>query len=250
MNQFLPLLTWLPMLFLSCNCVAASWVLRAAAQESAAPKFLDSAPSSGHCPDILSAIEAVDGSIRFVVDPTPTPLKRIEKAVKEGRLDVMCALLDTPLRRQIAQPLPTPVYWVRERLVGLRGDQSPINSLDDLARAGGLVATQAGAIYAQNMRQHGISVDETDTISALNNIVRHRVRYYYGNELTCAYYIKAAHLESELTLMPAILAQTRSYFWVGRHVDAELLKRLNTALSKLKHSGTLDRIYKTYAETN
>lgn len=234
--------------------VAAGWLLRAATQEGSAPKYLESSPgkigavASGLCPDILRAIESVDPEIRFDIDPTPTPLRRIEKSLEEGRLDVQCAMLDTPRRQRIAHRLTTPLYSVRERLVALRDDARRPKGLDELARQGGLVAVQSGASYGDKLRQHGVAVDESETGAALRNIVRRRVRYYYGNELTCVHYIKAAHLEAELKLVPGVMGETPSHFWAGRHLEPALVRRLDAALLKLKRTGTLERIYKLYAE--
>jgi ABC-type amino acid transport substrate-binding protein len=177
-------------------------------------------------------------------------LRRIEKSLQEGRLDVLCALLDTPRRHQIAHRLSTPVYAVRERLVALRSEALSSQGFDDLARTGALVATQAGASYADKLRQHGVAVDETDTVAALRNIVRHRVRYYYGNELTCVYYIKAGRMSAELGLVPGVMGETPSHFWAARHLEPALVKRLDAALIKLKRNGTLERIYNRYAEMN
>jgi len=254
MNRFAPSLAVLLLICSLGKSMAAGWVLRTAAQEGAAPKYLiDKAGSTavgGLCPEILRAIEGVDPAIHFEVDPRPTPLRRIEKALQEGHLDVICALLETPRRHQIAHRLSTPVYSVRERLVALHDDATTINSFDDLARSGGLVATQAGASYADKLRQHGVMVDESDTLVALRNIVRRRVRYYYGNELTCVYYIQAAQLGAQLSLVPGVLGETPSHFWAGRHLEPALVKRLDNALQKLKRNGSLDRIYKRYADMN
>lgn len=235
------------------KAATTGWVLRTAAQEGSAPKYLvGSRPAGvgGLCPEILHALEAVDPEIRFEIDPKPTPLRRIEKSLQEGRLDVLCALLETPRRHQLAYRLSTPVYSVRERLVALRNESPDPKGFDDLARMGALVATQAGASYADKLRQHGVSVDETDTVAALRNIVRRRVRYYYGNELTCVYYIKAEQLGAELGLVPGVMGETPSHFWAGRHLEPAVVKRLDAALLRLKRNGTLERIYNRYAEMN
>lgn len=235
---------------------AGGWLLRSAVQEGSAPKYLVGPAGAaggsvgGLCPEILRAIEGVDPEIHFEIDPKPTPLRRIEKSLQEGRIDVLCALLETPRRHQIAYRLSTPVYEVRERLVALREEALHPESLDDLARLGGLVATQAGASYADKLREHGVAVDETDTVAALRNIVRRRVRYYYGNELTCVYYIRAGQLGDQLGLVPGVLGETPSHLWAGRHLAPALVKRLDAALLRLKRSGTLERIYQHHAEMN
>src|SRR5450830_1091645 len=147
-----------------------------------------------------------------------------------------------------AHRLSTPMYSVRERLVALRDDALSPKGFDELARSGALVATQAGASYADKLRQHGVAVDETDTMAALRNIVRRRVRYYYGNELTCVFYIKAGQMRAELGLVPGVMGETPSHFWAGKHLEPAVVKRLDAALLKLKRNGALERIYNRYAE--
>ncbi|MEO5795713.1 MAG: transporter substrate-binding domain-containing protein [Rhodoferax sp.] len=229
----------------------APWVLRAAAQEGSAPKFIVSnGAATGHCPDILHAIELADKDLRFTIAPSAMPIKRIEKEIRAGTLDIMCALLDSPARNEIALQVSTPVYTVRERLVGLRSDEETIFGFDDLARSGGLVATQTGASYAEKLREHQIKVDETSSAVALQNILRKRVRYFYINELTAIYYIKEEGLEDKLYLLPVIMGRTQSYLWVGRQVDPAVVQKLDAVLAKLKKDGTLDRIYRSYGGTN
>jgi len=241
----------LALLATSIGAECAPWVLRTAAQEGSAPKFNQSnGVVAGHCPDILHAIELTDKDLRFTIAPMSMPIKRIEKDIRIGNLDIICALLDSPVRNEIAQRVSTPVYMVRERLVGLRGDDQSIAGFEDLARVGGLVATQAGASYADKLREHQVKVDETSSSIALQNIVRKRVRYFYTNELTAAHYIKAEGLEDKLYLLPAVMGQTPSYLWVGKQVNPEVLPRLEIALAKLKKNGTLDRIYRSYGGNN
>ena len=245
MNTYWNHLLSFALLAASMGGECAPWVLRTAAQEGSAPKFNTSeGVPAGHCPDILRAIEAVDKDLRFTIAPIPMPIKRIEKSLQAGQLDVICALLETPTRNQIAQRVATPVYMVRERLVGLRGDDQNISGFEDLARSGGLVATQTGASYADKLREHQVKVDESSSSVALHNIVRKRVRYFYINELTALHYIKAEGLEDKLYLLPVILDETPSYLWVGRQVDPAVFQRLEIALAKLKKDGTLERIYR------
>lgn len=223
--------------------------LRTAAQEGSAPKFMDtSGPASGHCPDILAAIERVDKTLRFAIDPQPTPLKRLEMGLKDGQLDVVCALLDTPLRNEIAFRIATPLFTLQERLVGRRDDHDAVHSMHDLAQSGDLVVTQSGASYAAELRRHGVRVMETPGGSAvaLRNVAGKRARFYYTNELTGAHYIKAEGLSDQLRLHPGVLQSSPSYLWASRNLDAVNLRRLEQAVAQLKRSGELDRIYQRY----
>lgn len=228
---------------------AQTVTLRTAAQEGSAPKFLETeGAAQGHCPDILRALEKADKDLRIEIDPTPTPIKRIEGDIKAGRLDVVCALLDTPLRNEIAHRISTPLFAVQERLVGRRDDPAVIRNFADLVKTGGRVVTQSGASYAAVLRSHGIQVEETagGSVVALRNVQHQRVRFYYTNELTGAYYIKAEGLDDELRLLPGVLQATPSYLWASRTLDDATVQRLERALASLKRSGELDRIYRRY----
>ena len=223
--------------------------LRTAAQEGSAPKFIETAgPAVGHCPDILQAIEKFDKDLHFVIDSRPTPIKRIESELRDGRIDVVCALLDTPLRNEIATRISTPVYLLMERLVGRSDDNGVVHSVQDLAQSGDTVVTQSGASYAADLRRSGVQVVETTggSMIALRNVQNRRARFYYTNELTGAYYIRTEGLGDQLRLHPGVLQSSPSYLWAGHHLSGATVKRLELALAQLKRSGELDRIYQRY----
>lgn len=234
-----------------CACLSkaqAEIVLRVSPQEGSAPKFIDrSTPAKGHCPDILAAIERIDPELRFEITPAPTPIKRIEHEIREGRLDVMCALLDTPARNAIAYRVATPIYHVRERLVGRR-DGRIARSFDDTKNSGAMVVTQSGASYANDLRELGVKVTETTGGSpvALRSVLAGRADYYYTNELTGAYYMRSEDVEGKLYLLPAVLKETPSYLWVARQQSEAIVSRVERAVARLQREGELERIYQSY----
>lgn len=224
-------------------------VLRSAAQEGSAPKFIEWEGSiQGHCPDILRALEKADPQLKFELATIPTSIKRMESHLKDGRVDVVCALLDTPLRNEVAWRISTPLFMLRERLVGRIDDKLPIHNIKDLADTGDLVATQTGASYTEMLRSQGVKVDDSsgDSAVALRKLLSGRVRFYYTNELTGAYYIRIGALERQLRLVPGTLQETPSYMWVSRKVDEATVQRLERAMAKLQKEGVLDRIYRSY----
>lgn len=224
-------------------------VLHTLAQEGSAPKFLDADPATGHCPDILAAINQVDNTLQVQIGAQPAPVKRLENELRAGRIDLVCALLDTPARNEIAHRVEPPIYYVQERLVGRLEDTVPITSLADLARLGELVVTQSGASYAADLRSAGVRVAETPgaSVMALRQVEARRARYYYTNALTGSYYIRAEGMAGQLRLHPGILKSSPSYLWVSRHLDAATVHKLERAVKTLQHKGELDRIYKRYA---
>lgn len=242
----------LSLLGTAASCWAGPVVLRTAAQEGSAPKFIEaigaSDAASGHCPSILRAIEKFDPGLSFSIDNKPTAIKRLESELKEGHIDVICALLDTPLRNEIALRVTTPLFHLRERLVGRADDTSQVRSLKALAEMGDPVVTQAGASYAGMLRSYGVNVIEPGggSPAALRFVESRRARYYYINELTGSYYIKTLGLGEQLRLMPGVLQETPSYLWAGRHLDPTIVQRLEKAVAGLQKSGELDRIYRSY----
>lgn len=236
--------------YLASTASAQSVALRTLPQEGSAPKFMDgAATTSGHCPDILAAIERVDKSLQFTIDAQAAPVKRIENELKSGRIDVICALLDTPLRNEIAHRIEPPIFHVQERLVGRREDAAPVRSAQDLAQSGAIVVTQSGASYAIDLRNAGVKVVETPggAAMALRQVEANRARFFYTNALTGAYYIRSESLGDKLRLHPGVLQSTPSYLWAGRHLDAATVQKLEKALQHLKRSGELERIYQRYA---
>lgn len=220
-------------------------------QEASAPKYLE--PDSTHpvpyglCPDILAALERQDPSLHFELDPQPRPQKRIEYDIGAGTKDAMCGLLASPERQAVANRLETPVYMISERMVGRVDDTLVVGSVEDLARSGAAVAVQSGAAYLRKLKDAGVqAIESGGSDMAVRAVANGRVRFFYTNSLTASHFIKTEKLQGKLRLHPGVLDTSPAYFWVGKHVDPELVKKLESGLKRLKRSGELDRIYARY----
>lgn len=223
-------------------------VLRVMPQEGSAPKYMDAMPSTGLCPDILAAIERSDKSLKFSIAAHAAPIRRMESELRAGRVDIMCAMIDTPWRHEIAYRIHTPTYMIHERLVGRR-DESPVAySLQDLAQSKDMVITQSGASYTTTLRNAGVQVAESSGGSAvaMHHVESKRARFFYANALTENYYLRAEGLGDKLQIMPGVFQSTPSYLWAGHHIDSATVQKLEKALLQLKRSGELDRIYQHY----
>ena len=242
-------LSVLALLLTSIAGWSAPMVLRTAAQEGSAPKFIETPGGvTGHCPDIFHAIEKIDPQLRFQTDPTPTPIKRLEDALKGARLDVICAFFESPTRNEIAHKVSTPIFHVQERLVARSDDSAEIRNFRELAESGGTVVTQSGASYAEMLRGHGVSVYETSggAAVAMRAVADKRMRFFYINELTAAYFIQSGGWRGQLRILPTDFRKSPSYIWVSRKLDKELVQRLENAVTQLQKSGELDRIYRSH----
>lgn len=225
-------------------------VLRTAAQEAAAPKFIlgKNRRVGGLCPDILHAIEKQDPQLRFEVDATPNPITRLMHGVRSGQLDVVCALGVNAERMEMAVYLPTVLYTVEDRLVARADDTVAVGTLAELAALRELVATQPGSTYVATLRDNGIRVDTSsgDDLAGLRKIASGRLRFFYTSDLVASYFIRTAGYEGKLRVLPANFQTRPMHFWVSRTLDPAVAKRLDKALASLRASGELERIHRNY----
>jgi glutamate/aspartate transport system substrate-binding protein len=231
--------------------LACAEPVRVQFQEASAPKYMEADASHaapyGLCPDVMAALERQDNGLKFELDPSPRAQKRIEYDLGAGNQDAMCGLLISTERLAVAYPLETPVYMISERMVGRVDDTLAVGSIEELARSGALVAVQSGAAYFRKLKEAGVQVVESGgSDTAVRAVANGRVRFFYTNSLTASHFIKSEHLQGKLRLHPGVLDASPAYFWVGKHVDADTVKRLESGMKRLKRSGELDRIYDRY----
>lgn len=217
------------------------------AQESVAPKFVleDGKPPQGLCPEIMTAVEAVEPRLRFAGFDRPRSLAFIHDAVARGKALAACALVDSPMRREIAVRINVPLYEARYRLAAAAGNQpASVRSLDDLARSRQLVNTARGSGYVDELKARGVAIDDStgDSVVNLRKTVHGHGRYTYLNEMSMFYYIRAAGLERQLTVLPTVFRAGSVYFWVSKRADPSLAPMLEAALIRLKANGELERI--------
>jgi glutamate/aspartate transport system substrate-binding protein len=70
----------------------------------------------------------------------------------------------------------------------------------------------------------------------------------YVHDLTVRYLIHKDGLENRVRVLPVVLADEPTYFWVSHRAAPALAPLLGAALDKLKSSGELDRIYARWAD--
>lgn len=230
--------------------VHAEIVLRAMAQESLPPKWISHhGQTAGVCPDILAAIEKIEPQLRFSGADNYRSLLVIEHGLESGRVDVACALLDTPRRRKIANIAGTAVYQVRHRLAAAAGDNIDVASMADLLKLKPDIATARGAGYAEQLRAMGLVVDDStgDNLVNLKKIAAGHGRLFYMNELTMNWIVRENKLGDKVRILPAVLKEEPIYFWTSKKTDPAAAHLMDQALHKLKANGTLGRIYEHWS---
>ncbi len=244
------LLITLSFALLSNALAAAPLTLRTVAQESIPPKWITRGQHmEGVCPDILAALERVEPRLHFTGQDAPLSVPAIEKGLASGQLDVACALLDTPHRRQIAHSVGKPLYSVRHRLAAAAGDPVAIANLDELVKLNPLINTSRGAGYSVQLRARGLQVDDStgDNMINLKKIIAGHGRFTYMNELTLGWLIASEDMKGKVRILPAVLKEEPMYFWASRKASPDAVKLVEHALEQLEGNGELARIYANWA---
>ena len=233
------------------GAAAATYDIAVPAQNSAPHKFLTiDGQSAGICPDLLRAIERIDPSLHFSGYTSTLSLPLIDLSLTSGRAGAACALLDTPARNVAAVRLRTPLYVVRQKAAVRAADPIEVANLDQLGAASGdqPVIVTRGSPYASTLREAGLKVDDTATDREVNlrKLAFGRARFMYDGEFALTKGIAAAGLAGQLRVLPAVLGEQASYFWVSRKQPEIVAQKIESALGRLAADGELARIVARY----
>lgn len=224
--------------------------VRVASQEAIAPKWiLGPERATGICPDVMAAVERIEPRLRFTGYRRSRSLPAIEAGLESGRLDAACGLITSPRRAAIGLRAGPPVYVVRHLLAARSSDDAAVDTVGDLLRLKALVTSQRGSVFTERLKAAGVRVDDAtdDNRMNLHKLLAGHGRFAYMNELALGYYVRVEGLQARVRVLPVVLAEEASYFWVSRKADPTLAPLLATALDRLKDSGELARIYARWA---
>jgi len=225
--------------------------VRVAPQEALEPKWLHQGERIvGICPDIMAALERIEPRLRFAASGRSRSLPGIEAGLATGTLDAACGLVSSPRRRAIGQAVGQPIFRVRHLLAVRRNDPVEVATVADLVALGELVTTQRASVFSQQLRAAGVRIDDAtdDNRVNLRKMLAGHGRFAYVNDLTLQYLIRHDGLQNRVRVLPVVLADESTWFWVSRKADPALAPVLGAALDKLEASGELDRIYARWAD--
>jgi glutamate/aspartate transport system substrate-binding protein len=224
--------------------------VRVASQEAIAPKWiLGPERAVGICPDVMAAVERIEPRLHFTGYRRSRSLPAIEAGLESGRLDAACGLIESPRRAAIGLRAGPPVYVVRHLLAARSSDDAVVGNVGDLLRLKALVTSQRGSVFTDRLKAAGVRIDDAtdDNRVNLHKLLAGHGRFAYMNELALWYYMRAEGLQARVRVLPVVLAEEGSYFWVSRKADPALARLLGAALDRLKTSGELARIYARWA---
>jgi glutamate/aspartate transport system substrate-binding protein len=220
-------------------------VVHVMAQESIAPIWIANARrADGICPDIMAAMERAEPRLRFAGHVQGRSLPAIEAGLATGEVEAACALIDSPRRRQVAEPVGPPLYTIRHRLAGRADDDAVVLGLDDLVRLKALVDTTTGSAFVARMKAAGVPVDDSSSDNLLNlrKVLAGHGRFTYMDELALQRYIRTQGWEHRIRVLP-LVEEEPAWFWVSRKAAPEVGPLVGKALARIKASGELGRIY-------
>lgn len=241
------------LLFFSRPASAQS-LIRTAAQEASAPKFIaivqDGKPAvGGICIDIMRAIEAVEPGIKFVGDQNWLPLVRITS----GPMDAICGMLHTKERALLYDYIDTPIFSVSYLLAVRADDDIQVSSWDDIRKLGkdGIILSMHNhAINDRLKDQGGLLVDSSavSSKSNLNKLLARRGRFYCHRSPGILAEIRQAALEGQIKLLPKVMLKDEFYMLLSKTLAPEDARKVKAAIALLELQGTLAKLFEKYQE--
>jgi polar amino acid transport system substrate-binding protein len=244
---------WQALVFMAVvadTSAAGPIVLRVHAQESMAPKWLVGPHGvTGVCPDILAAIEKLEPRLHFSRNRETRSIPMLEQGLENGKIDAVCALLDTGKRRRIARIVGPPLYLVRHRLAARRDDPVAVASVDELVRMKALINTPRNASYATQLRALGLEVDDSsgDNIVNLKKVIAGHGRFFYISELTLLWLMEREQFKGKVRMLDWVIKEEPIYFHISKKAPPEVAPMIERALVTLEKNGELARIYASWS---
>jgi len=235
---------WMVIALALCAANAqAQAVLKVGSTPTGVPfTFLDVKTNTiqGAMVDLISAIGAEAG---FKVDVQATPFSALIPSLTANKIDIIsAAMLITDARKQVLD-FSDPVFPYPEGMVVNVDDNVAYKTLADLK--GTAVGVQAGTVYADFLKKEG-QFSEVKVYDSLADVLRDvglgRIKAGFGDGPILAYQL-SQNKDFKAKLVRTYEPKMAGSVGIGlRKGEAELLKKINTALAKLKADGTLDKI--------
>jgi polar amino acid transport system substrate-binding protein len=204
--------------------------------------FLDTKTNTiqGVMVDIVTEVGKDSG---FAVTIEPMQFSTLIAALTSNKIDLIsAAMYITPARREVVE-FSEPIYSYGEGLIVPKTDSKDYKAFEDLK--GETVGAQVGTVYVEPLKKTGLFTDVKvyDTIAdIMRDVNTGRLKAGFGDYPILAYNVKQGNFP-ELRLVTSFKSTiTGSIGIATRKNDAELLKKVNTSLAKLKANGTIDKI--------
>ncbi len=192
---------------------------------------------------MVDLITAIGDDAGFKVQVEATPFSALVPSLSGGKIDIIsAAMLITDVRKQVID-FSDPVFPYPEGMVVKEDDDTPYKSLADLK--GATVGAQVGTVYVDFLRKEG-QFTEVKMYDSLADVLRDvslgRIKAGFGDGPILTYQLSQKK-DFKVKLARTYEPKMTGSVGIGvRKGDAELLKKINASLAKLKANGTLDKI--------
>ena len=192
---------------------------------------------------MVDLVTEVGKDAGFQVQVEPMQFSTLIAALTSNKIDLIsAAMYITPARREVIE-FSEPVYSYGEGLIVPKADTKDYKAFEDLK--GETVGAQVGTVYVEPLKKTGLFADVKiyDTIpDIMRDVNTGRLKAGFGDYPILAYNVKQGNFP-ELRLVTSFKATIVGSIGIGmRKGDAELLKKVNASLAKLKANGTVDKI--------
>ncbi|MGQ0682055.1 ABC transporter substrate-binding protein [Bradyrhizobium sp.] len=230
-------------LALVASPVSAQQVLKVGSTPTGVPfTFLDTKTNSiqGIMVDLITEIGKDAG---FAVQIEPMQFSTLIAALTSNKIDIIsAAMFITPARKEVID-FSEPFYAYGEGLLVPKSDSKNYTSQQDLK--GEVVGAQVGTAFVDALKKTGLfsEVKAYDTIpDILRDVNTGRLKAGFADYPILAYNLKQGGFP-EARIVESYKPSTVGAVGIGvRKGDAELLKKINASLAKLKANGTTTKI--------
>lgn len=221
----------------------AQAVLKVGSTPTGSPfTFLDTKTNTieGVMVDLIKAIAAVSD---FKVEVEGMQFSTLIPSLTGNKVDIVAAAMYiTPVRKEVID-FSDPIYTYGEGLMVPKSDSKDYKSVDELK--GYVVGAQVGTAYVEPLQKGGI-VSEVKIYKTIPDILADvnagRIQAGFADGPIVAYNLQQG-LFPQVRLVKSYQPMFTGSVGIGvRKSDGELLKKVNTALAKLKADGSLAKI--------
>jgi ABC-type amino acid transport substrate-binding protein len=246
-------LRWLGLLsaLLSLVAPAQELTLRTVQQANSTVKYdPDGGPlKPGLCLEILRAVEKLDPGLRFAGLDQAVPLKRVERLLAEGLVDVFFCLLKSPEREKQWRYAAVPLYTIRHVVVQRADDPRSPDSLAELADWSRRkpVLVMRGTALARRLVAANVTVAEVGSErEALQTLTLGRADAIYGQDINLLRHVADSRLADKFRFGRTVFQEESQFLALRADLPAAHEERLTQALRKLEKDGTLRQLAEKY----
>ena len=234
----------------------AAMEIRVAAQENSAPKFValrrgNHLEVDGLCVGIMRAIERKVPEYRFVIDPDPQSLARIEAGLATGKLDAACGLLRTRERENMLHYIEPPLLALNFYIAVRADDEIDVRDWNDIRQLGDEGLVLGDLACAPVLRKvDGLLTDFSarDPKTNIQKLLAGRGRFFFYRSPGIENAIRAAGAQDKVRILPAVMARPSLYMVLSKSVPPGTADKIHKALSGLKANGELGRLLEEWSE--